>query len=216
MRWLMILLAVGFIGMAVPARAQDWQPDRKVVAKLASTKRFKDFSIRPPTGLVLEQKSQSGDGHVMLGYYWRKPHGKSIVGNMMVTIFDTPLPVSPEQAVNDWVEKTVSVNITVVTQSTIESGTIHDVAFARAYYKGPLKATGATAHGFVYIGITDSHTYIIEAIDTEPANAKSLPLAEASTLTFREHTTKTLPPLGPASPQDAPTAVPSATPMPVL
>lgn len=78
------------------------------------------------------------------------------------------------------------------TESAAQDGKINGMSFKRAYYKGIISGRAGTrmAHGLVYVAVDGTKIISYQAEDVEPYNDDTLPIAQASILTFHRQETK--------------------------
>ncbi len=174
--------------------ASTWHQDTALLQQLASAYPMGVFSVRPPSGYTLVQKNTERDTDYVSLYDWfgddrtddTKPELSIQVTKLkpdvvtVVTLDDRLTQLLGDmQKDSPWIQA-----------SPYQHGMVNGASFVRTYFKdGPGVPTGQPInHGFIYKATSNDGKYLITiiALDVEPYNTATLPLLEASVLTFRQ------------------------------
>jgi hypothetical protein len=187
-RWTRFLVtACALLCWTTTAGADDtvvkWTPEQAMLNKLGDPQPCGRYMLRTPRGYTL-QTTPGPDGSV--GYAWAtKPRHDSTRAYILVFVGTNAANDSLSDLLDAFIAG-VRERRNDVKESTVETGTINDLTFARAYWAGIEPTLGVKMHGFVYVAQDGPTILEISSQDVEPYSKASLRLAEASALTFRK------------------------------
>ena len=168
--------------------SSSWKPDAKLLSHLEPEKDFGDFSLRLPAGYVVEEHDMSTPEAHITGYLAKGPkrtEGSFPVIFIVVGTASSGYNTGSAEALLNGNE--VINGKSDLVKSDFQDGEANGLQMVRQYFKYPLKpGSSRLLHGFHY-ATTDGQTdAIVAAMDAEPDNATTLPLAEASALTLHK------------------------------
>jgi hypothetical protein len=188
MQWIVSVCVIACWSASAVAvnSVSDWTPDQSTLDKLADPQPCGGYVIRPPKHYTL-QTIPVQDGSV--GYAWvTDPRADGT--HHYILAYLTPSSANPQlHTVEDILGhflSSVRQHQSAFKVSQMQVGTINGLVFFRQYWAGIDATTGQNTHGFIYAARDGRMIIEISSQDIEPYSDTSLPLTEASTLTFRK------------------------------
>jgi hypothetical protein len=168
--------------------APAWRPDAKLLSQLQPERQFAGFSMRVPLGFTVEEHDHDPLAAGQITQFLVK--GPTRADGTFLAIFVTVGVAAP--GFDTGSTDTLLAGNSVInskeglTKSEPQDGQTDGLSMTRQYFKYRFDpGSSHWIHGFHY-ATTDGHTdAMVAAIDAEPYNATSLPLAEAAALTLR-------------------------------
>lgn len=166
-----------------------WKPDPKIVAGLGPDYTLYGSAIRFPQTFTLKYTKEDGKTDIRIwdGFEYENGfhaellilcvplNGRELAPDQLLIVQGELLKLGREglaSQFDDWI------------QSSTEHGQVNTQLFDRLYFKAFDQRVLKEIHGFVYTTATDKCVYGFFTADTEPYNKMSLPVLEASVLTF--------------------------------
>ncbi len=193
MRYLMpiaVIAVVAGLGQAA-VYAEDaplsssWVPETKLLEQLSEEAVVGSFRLRPPQGYQFVQQAGPNGAQAFAWKGERRPDGTA--PSLMVIVAPTPEGEAPPMDLEKLLAKFlagIQRRRAQWAQATAERGRIGERTFMRAAWSGLEPALQVKMHGFSYVAIDGTTVIQISSQDVEPYHAQTLPLAEASALTF--------------------------------
>lgn len=166
--------------------ASQWTPDAKLLSQLQPERQFAGYSLRIPIGFTVEEHDPGPSPKGQITQFLVK--GPTRPDGTFLAIFVTVGVAAPGFATGS-TDALLAGNDVIngkegLTKSDPQDGMIDGLSVTRQYYKYP--SDSGWIHGFHY-ATTDGHTdAMVAAMDAEPHNVASLPLAEAAALTLHK------------------------------
>lgn len=200
---LFIVLVILTQLVSTTSRADDtsngkvWKSNPALDSKLApSYTTVGKYSFRLPAGFLLgdvpSDVEQPSEAHGVVNHVYGTPNRDAVSSCILIfQVVTVPADAGAAPPLGD-MAKLIAMGFTHswqdLTISPVELGTISGVPFARCYYKG--EATNAQgvvydAHGFTYTTLQGNSMVSIISEAPEPSNETSLPVSEASAMTFK-------------------------------
>ena len=171
-----------------------WHQDPALRQQLASESHIEGFALRPPQGYMLGQHDENRQTDNVFLFIWTglaRTDGSAPELHVQLT------KLKPRVVELQTLDDRLDVLLGSMKQgapwlvfSPFQHGLVNDVPFVRVYYKtGPDAPEGhPITHGFIYKATSNDAKWLITIIgrDVEPYNDQTVPLLEASTLTFHK------------------------------
>ena len=180
--------------------ASQWKPDAKLLSQLQPERQFGSFSMRIPVGFTAwpPKTASLNQGQTTL-YAVKGPNRPDGSFLLILIVTGSSNPGYHTTSVDGLINSTALLNNKAdVKKSEIQIGEVGmELAAGRQYFKYTDKAINMfpkyrgdpnmslAAHGLAYATTNGQTDIVVAAIDAEPYNATSLPLAEAAVLTLR-------------------------------
>lgn len=174
-----------------PAKAADsseWKPDPKLLALLQPETQFGPFSMRLPVGYTVEQHDMSDATTRVTGYLATGPKRAEGSFPVIFVLVGVATPGFRTGSADHLLEGNQVINEKPgLVKSGAEDGEVNGLVMVRQYFKYPAKpGSDRLFHGFHYATTDGTTDAIVAAMDIEPGNADTLPLAEAAALTLHK------------------------------
>jgi hypothetical protein len=186
------LIATTCLSVAVAAWAAHhsppvWAPDKTQVAKLADEpSSVRDYSFQAPPNW--DPQTQGGPGKI--GTLFSGPTDAQ--GNhptLSVLIMGLPDWGIDKRTPADFLDLRLN-NVKRMLKdwkpTKYENGIINGIPFARVHFTGTTLATSNKIAGFMYVGREGTYVIEIQGADSADKAATTLPLLEASAMTFKK------------------------------
>ncbi len=178
--------------------SSQWKPDPKLLSQLGPARQFGGFSMRVPVGFKSFTPKTLSDRGSITSYTLKSPTRSDGTFLILFVIIGSAASGyhtgTPDELLNSNGGLDGKPNLT---KSDIENGKANGLELSREYFKYTASLTDLYAryhadtndshiiHGFHYVTTDGQTDAIVVAVDAEPYNATSLPLAEAAALTLR-------------------------------
>ena len=184
------LLALQASGQATKA-PPEWKPEPAVLKKLETTWILDAYTLQPPKNYTRERPKETPPGLVAVGWSGepRKDGSKASIRAMVVQ-----LPPSEEASTGKYTLEqlaetllgTIKRNRSDFQEEKAETGTISGLTFLRVRWEGVETKSNRKMQGFVYVARDGLKIIQLLSQDYTPEATESLPLTEASILTFKK------------------------------
>jgi len=168
------------------ADAAQWKPDADLLAQLQPETQFGAFRMRLPAGYTVEEHDMPTPQQHLAGYLATGPKRAEGSFPVIFVFVGVAAPGFSTRSADGMVEGNPVINEKPgLVKSSLEDGETNGLQMVRQYYKYPARpGSSRLFHGFHY-ATTDGQTdALVGAMDIEPDNAATLPLAEAAALTL--------------------------------
>lgn len=133
------------------------------------------------------ETTAENDQNTLVRYKWRQehPNGSALVFSVHIGRAKPGYALEPDvvaslQALTDH----NGADYQNYVHSSLETGAVNGVSFARVYWKGMSPPDSPQQHGLFYLTGTKSVNITVHGTDSEPYSAETLPICEAAALTF--------------------------------
>lgn len=170
------------------AEAAQWKPEAAPLAQLQPETQFGAFRMRLPAGYTVEEHDMSTPQQHITGYLATGPKRAEGSFPVIFVFIGVAAPGFSTRSADGLVEGNAVINEKPgLVKSSLEDGEANGLQMVRQYYKYPARpGSSRLFHGFHY-ATTDGQTdALVGAMDIEPDNATTLPLAEAAALTLHK------------------------------
>lgn len=164
----------------------QWKPDADLLAQLQPEKTFGAFRLRLPVDYTVEEQDMSTPKARITGYLAKGPTRADGSFPVLMVIVGAAGPGFTTGSAEHLLNGNDVINGQPgLVKSDMQDGEAGGLQLVRQYFKYLLRpGSSRLLHGFQY-ATTDGQTdAVVAALDPEPYNADSLPLAEAAALTL--------------------------------
>jgi len=163
-----------------------WKPDPDLLAQLQPERSFGAFRLRLPLDYTVEEQDMSTPKSRITGYLAKGPTRADGSFPTMIVFVGVAAPGLSTGSADGLLNGNQAINgMPGLVKSAFQDGEVNSLQVVRQYFKYLLRpGSSLLEHGFQYASTDGQTDIIVAALDPEPYNATTLPLAEASTLTL--------------------------------
>lgn len=166
--------------------AAQWKPDADLLAQLQPEKSFGAFRLRLPRDYTVEEQDMSTPKSRITGYLAKGPTRTDGSFPVMIVFVGVAAPGLSTGSADGLLNGNQAINgMPGLVKSAFQDGEANGLQLVRQYFKYLLRpGSSRLEHGFQYASTDGQTDIIVAALDPEPYNADTLPLAEAAALTL--------------------------------
>jgi hypothetical protein len=164
----------------------QWKPDADLLAQLQPERSFGAFRLRLPVDYTVEEQDMSTPKSRITGYLAKGPTRTDGSFPVMIIFVGVAAPGLSTGSADGLLNGNQAINgMPGLVKTNMQDGEANGLQLVRQYFKYLLRpGSSRLEHGFQY-ATTDGQTdAIVAALDPEPYNDTTLPLAEAAALTL--------------------------------
>jgi len=166
--------------------AAQWKPDADLLAQLQPEKSFGAFRLRLPVDYTVEEQDMSTPKAHITGYLAKGPTRTDGSFPVMIVFVGVAAPGLSTGSAEGLLNGNQAINgMPGLVKTDMQDGEANGLQLVRQYFKYLLRpGSSRLEHGFQYASTDGQTDIIVAALDPEPYNAESLPVAEAAALTL--------------------------------
>ncbi len=170
------------------AAASSWKPDAKLLALLQPETQLGPFSMRLPAGYTVQRDDVSNPTTQVSRFFATGPKRAEGSFPVIFVLVGVATPGYRTGSADGLLDGNVVINEKPgLVKSGFEDSEANGLIMVRQYFKYPARpGSGRLFHGFHYATTDGTTDAIVAAMDIEPGNADTLPLAEAAALTLHK------------------------------
>jgi hypothetical protein len=168
----------------------EWTPDRALVQRLADAADVEGYTIQPPKGFRMQRMQRANAPANPKMFAWVGDTRKDGARPSVTLMIAVP---PPGESVNLPLEQVAEKLLGGVKrgranwrQDTPERGVVNGMNFVRIRWSGMEPGRTRKMEGFIYVALDGTSVIQLGSQDVVPHGKQTLPLAEASVLTFRK------------------------------